>query len=74
MMTVEAFMLSHDRDVLDLQDDPTSYINEIEAELAADNKPHAFDVNGNKVWSVALMRAHLGIQGEALWPEPSAAL
>ena len=74
LMTVEAFVKSYDRDVLDLQDDPTSYIQELETELAADNYPLAFDIHGNKVWCVARLRAHLQITGEPQWSEASAAL
>lgn len=71
LMTVSAFIQSYDRDVLALQDDPQSYINEVQSELV-DNHIHAcaFDINGNLVWPVELMKAHLQVQGEPQWPEP----
>jgi hypothetical protein len=74
LMSVHAFMQSYDRDVLDLQDDPASYILEVEAELERGYPlAHALDTEGNKVWPVSVLREHLSIEGEPLW-EPSPTL
>jgi hypothetical protein len=69
LMTVEHFVLSYDRDVLGLHDDPVSYINEVEAELAREHgSSMAFDYDGKPVWPVGVMKAHLEIVGEPQWP------
>jgi hypothetical protein len=69
-MTVVAFLQSYDRDVLDLQDDPASYIAEVEAELERGYPlAHAFDNKGNKVWPVSTLREHLSIVGEPQWEQ-----
>lgn len=72
LMTVAAFVQSYDRDVLALQDDPASYINEVEAELARHHGASmALDYDGNPVWPVGVMKAHLEIVGEPQWPDPN---
>ena len=72
LLTVASFLGTHDRDVLELQDNPTSYINEVEAELeVCYPMGFAFDRNGNKVWPVSLLREHHAIDGEEQWPEPN---
>lgn len=68
LMTARAFMQSYDRDVLELQDDPECYIVEVEGELVS-TYPYAYDNQGNKVWPVAVLKAHLQIQGNPQWPE-----
>jgi len=75
LMTVKAFMQSYDRDILDLQDDPSSYIEVIEGELeACYPMAHAFDNKGNKVWSIGVLREHLSIMGEPLWENEQLAI
>ena len=70
LLTVAAFMKSYDRDVLDLQDDPASYIREVEVELEAQHpKSQAFDKQGNKVWPIITMKLHRDIRGGPLWSE-----
>lgn len=71
LMTTAAFMWSYDRDVLDLQDDPVSYINEVEAELEVKYlNAMGFDKEGNKVWPIHVMKLYRDIKGGPLWPEP----
>lgn len=71
LMTARAFMLSYDRDVLDLQDDPARYISEVEAEVERRYpKATGFDAKGNKVWPVAVLKEAMDIRSEGpLWPE-----
>lgn len=73
MLTLVAFMRSYDRDVLDLQDDPTLCISDLEVELEL-CYPNCStpDTNGTKVWPIGVLKAHLQITGEPLWPEPLA--
>lgn len=74
LMTALAFMQSYDQDVLYLQDNPDEYINELEAELERCHPlSFSFDVNGNRVWPVGILKSHNSIEGEPLW-EPSLAL
>ena len=68
LMTALAFMQSYDRDVLEFQNDPQCYIQELEWELTLLLAP-AYDTDGNKVWPIWLMKAHLDIQGNPQWPE-----
>lgn len=71
LMTALAFMQSHDRDVLDLQDDPISYIADLEDDLerASSGSKH-IDDEGNKVWPVWLLKHVTGVTTEEpLWPE-----
>jgi hypothetical protein len=74
LMTALSFMQSYDRDVLDLQDDPASFIGGLEAELER-CYPLTFilDRNGNRVWPVGILKSHTSIEGEPLW-EPSPTL
>lgn len=71
MVTIVDFMQSHDRDVLELQDDPTSYINDEQAMLeVCYPMGFAFDKHGNKVWPLSLLREHYAIIGEPQWLIP----
>lgn len=76
LMTALAFMQSYDRDVLHLQDDPMSYITELEADLEnACPMGFSFDHNGNKMWSVGLLKQVTGVNTETpLWEYQAAAL
>jgi hypothetical protein len=75
LMTALAFMQSYDRDVLDLQDDLISYIEEVEAELERTYPmAHAFDNRGNKVWSVRTLREHLSVTGDYAWENVTPAI
>ena len=75
LMSVAVFLRSHDRDVLDLQECPASYIAETEAQLAQRyGASMGRDLDGNLVWPIGVMRQHLDIEGEPQWLEPSAAL
>lgn len=71
MMTAQSFMQSYDRDILDLQDDPMSYISELEADMErAFPMSVSFDINGSKVWPLILLKQMTGVTtGEPLWPE-----
>lgn len=72
LMTVALFLQSYDRDVLDLHDNPASYINEVETQLAQKHSASmGKDLEGNLVWPVGVMKAHLDIQGEPQWPRVS---
>lgn len=75
LLTALAFMQSYDRDVLDLQDDPASYISELEADLeTACPMGFSFDKDGNKLWPVGLMRQVTGVTMEdPLWGSLSVA-
>lgn len=69
LMTALAFMQSYDRDVLDLQDDPTSYIADLEVELSGKYPGgSAFDRGGNLVWPLGILKEHTGvIEGQPIW-------
>lgn len=69
-LSAHTFLMSYDQDVLELQDDPTSYISEVERELEARHpNAFAFDLHGNKVWPVTVMMAHHQITGVPQWPQ-----
>jgi len=69
LMTASMFMQSYDRDVLDLQDDPMSYIAELEGDLErAFCGGKTIDANGNKQWPVWLLKQITGVSTEVpLW-------
>ena len=70
--TVENFIKSHDRDILELQECPIAYTNEIEAELLRGYpEALAFDKNGNRVWPRSVLMAHLQIGECVTWSEPN---
>lgn len=70
LMTVAAFVSSYDRDILDLQEHPVSYISEIEAQLVLKYRQcMGFNSVGTSVWPVQVLKAHLDIHGEPQWPE-----
>lgn len=76
LMTALAFMRSYDADILHLQDDPMSYIRELEADLEnACPMGFSFDHSGNKLWPVGLLKQVTGVNTEQpLWGSPTAAL
>jgi len=69
LMTASMFMQSYDRDVLDLQDDPSSYIAELEGDLEkVAPEAKSYDCNGNKQWPVWLLKQITGVNTEEpLW-------
>jgi hypothetical protein len=69
LVTLFMFMQSYDRDVLYLQDDPTSYIADLEVELSGKYPGgSAFDRYGNLVWPLGILKEHTGvIEGQPIW-------
>lgn len=69
LMTVAVFLSSYDRDVLELHDNPATYINEVEVQLSQRHGDSmALDYEGKPVWPIGVMKAHLNIVGEPQWP------